>query len=348
MVSLTCHRHRCLQLGWLLVVAFGRIQAQTSSNLQVLCNGDGPNAVRSALPFFDPPFPDTDIRQFCVQPGNGRTRCFYVMIPPGTAGAVPLLFDLHGIDSCPVFSVFYTGWFQIARDNKFVVVWPLGTTDTALASRTCFSFKGGLVIHNIQASDCCCAVGLDTNFTDPDLIMDSDFLRMAIEAVKSTIVSNWTSTGDEVAAVSIDPTKVFMAGHSNGCISALSMGVLHSDIVTGVACHAGKLITPFPDDYSPVPTFLVHGRLDVVLLYEEFSITSGKGYGSTPDIFQAYVISALLLRRDKPSLIANITHTHYCTEFQTRTGVLQIYWLSCCQTTKAWWSPGLVASTVPT
>jgi poly(3-hydroxybutyrate) depolymerase len=91
------------------------------------------------------------------------------------------------------------------------------------------------------------------------------------------------SVGSEV---SIDSKKVFMAGHSNGCVASLSMAALHSDLVTGVACHAGKSVTPFAEGYIPVPTLMVHGMKDGSLFVYDGNIGSGgAGFASTPDQF---------------------------------------------------------------
>jgi polyhydroxybutyrate depolymerase len=265
---------RLLALGPLVAVA-------QQSVLNEFCNGDGPEAITSALPFLDPPL-SAEVPQVCVQVA-GVSRCFYVLVPEGTTGEVPLVFDIHGTGSCPLFQVALTGWFQLAQANKFVVVFPLGVTDAAIVDNTCFALPGGLVIGDIEASKCCCTLGSDLNFIDENVTMDTEFLRMAIESV---ITNVGPATG---GTVSIDRKKVFMAGQSNGCIASLAMAAMHSDLVTGVACHAGKSITPFAEDYIPVPTFIVHGLKDGELPYSEIVLPDGTGVGfsSTPDQFKA-------------------------------------------------------------
>mmetsp|Transcript_15780 Transcript_15780/g.25598 ORF Transcript_15780/g.25598 Transcript_15780/m.25598 type:complete len:256 (-) Transcript_15780:277-1044(-) len=58
-----------------------------------------------------------------------------------------------------------------------------------------------------------------------------------------------------------------MAGHSNGCISAIAMATLNSDMVAAVGCHAGVAIAPFPDSYIPTPVFIVIGTDDLTVNY---------------------------------------------------------------------------------
>jgi poly(3-hydroxybutyrate) depolymerase len=262
----------------------GRLTAVAqTSNLNENCFGDGPDAITSVLPFLQPPL-SAEVPQVCVQVA-GSSRCFYVLVPEGTTGTVPLVFDMHGLGSCPLFSITYTGWFQLAQANKFVIVWPLGVTDAAIADKTCFSLPGGLAIGDTIASNCCCSLDssvdlIDADFIDANMTMDTEFLRMAIETVIDTM-----GPATE-GAVSIDPKKVFMAGHSNGCIASLTMAAMHSDLVTGVACHAGKSVTPFAEDYIPVPTFIVHGLKDGEVSYAKFVRPGGIGFSSTPDQFK--------------------------------------------------------------
>ena len=273
-----------LSLGAVLLMLLGPLVAVAQqSNLNEFCNGDGPEAVTTALPFLDPPLTG-EVPQICVELA-GVSRCFYVLVPEGTTGEVPLVFDIHGTGACPIFQVALTGWFQLAQANKFVVVFPLGVTDAAIADNTCFALPAGLVIGDIEASNCCCSLGsttdTDFNFIDANITMDTEFLRMAIEEVIANV-----GPATE-GAVSIDRKKVFMAGQSNGCIASLAMAATHSDLVTGVACHAGKSATPFAEDYIPVPTFIVHGLKDFELPYAEITHGNGVGFASTPDQFKA-------------------------------------------------------------
>lgn len=271
-----------LMLGPLAAVMAQTPNPNETSNLNEFCSGDGPDAITQALPFLDPP-QSGDVPQFCFDVA-GRERCFYVMVPPGTIGEVPLVFDIHGGGSCPIFSIASTGWFELAQANKFVIVWPLGVTDAAISDNTCFAFPGGFPFRDLESSSCCCLQpGSFVDAIDSDLTQDAEFLRTSIEAV----IANVGSVTD--GTVSIDTKKVFMAGHSNGCVASLAMAAMHSDLVTGVACHAGKSVTPFAEDYTPVPTFIVHGLKDIDFTYAEVVLTDGADgirFASTQDQFK--------------------------------------------------------------
>ena len=132
-----------------------------------------------------------------------------------------------------------------------------GTTDTENADDTCFGFPGGLIDGSgITAAPCCCYKGFQPAVTD-----DANFLR-EVAAVIVRDVPKETSN-----AVTIDTKRIYMAGHSNGCMAAISMATLHSDLVAAVGCHAGTALTIFPDSYMPTPMFMVHGTADRLVPY---------------------------------------------------------------------------------
>lgn len=193
----------------------------------------------------------------CISdPTDGSERCMYTYTPTCAAGKiVPLVFDIHAFTSCPYNSMFYTEWANKATAGCFVVVWPLGRIKSEVADLPCFAIPGGLESSDMTTPPCCCflnGVRFETN-------SDPLFLRSAIMHTVESFDSNSEN------GVSIDTTRIYMAGHSNGCMAAMSMAVLHSDVVTAVCCYSGALLTPFADTYSPVPVMDLHGSLDDVV-----------------------------------------------------------------------------------
>ncbi len=77
-----------------------------------ICN-NGPNA----LSFIG-------AERTCFERAEG-TRCFFTFIPDCAGPDAPLVFDIHGYQSCPWFHRSYSGWLGKARENCFVLVWPL-------------------------------------------------------------------------------------------------------------------------------------------------------------------------------------------------------------------------------
>merc|ERR1711959_10535 len=110
---------------------------------------------------------------------------------------------------------------------------------------------------------CCCY--LDGLSIPPEEPNDPLFLRMVIDAMVN---------GTSQPSVTVDASRVYMAGHSNGCMASLTMAAMHSDAIAAVCCHAGSVITPFPkggDDgssYDPVPVWLAHGMNDPIVPFD--------------------------------------------------------------------------------
>jgi len=210
--------------------------------------------------------------------GSGVTtmvsRCYYTYVPDNdrcaaqfAAAPVPVVFDVHGLGSCALLSMTYTGWRELADRDCFVVVWPSGNTDDTLGA--CFNFEGGLQSESygedLMTPPCCCldisSAERTLNDPKPD---DALFIRMAIDAVAEDVGADPTNDA------SIDRSRVYMAGHSNGCIASLAVAALHSDVVAAVCCHAGAVVTPFDAaaaSYDAVPIWMVHGRLDDTILF---------------------------------------------------------------------------------
>jgi poly(3-hydroxybutyrate) depolymerase len=63
------------------------------------------------------------IPQTCIQVGK-RKRCYYTYIPECASDDAAVVYDIHGYGECPRSFSAYSGWFQKATDECFVVVWP--------------------------------------------------------------------------------------------------------------------------------------------------------------------------------------------------------------------------------
>jgi len=210
-----------------------------------------------------PDLPNVEIPRICIDtPGVSDQRCYYLYVPDCVneqKGEVPLVFDIHGLESCPAWMVYFSGWAQKATEDCFVVVWPLGTIDPEISDETCWMAEGGIESvsedgETLRTTEGCCYKDGWGNAIDTEATSDPEFLRnVAIDVVRNQAV---------------DPKRVYMAGHSNGCMQGMSMAAQHSDIVAAVCCHAGFPITPVAENYSPVPVWLIHGQQDTIVPYE--------------------------------------------------------------------------------
>lgn len=92
---------------------------------------------------------------------------------------------------------------------------------------------------------------------DPDVTKDDLFIRL----VASYVVRDVPLSTD--GAVTIDTKRIYFGGHSNGCMMAQAMAMLHSDLVAAVACHSGPLLTPASASYDPTPMWNAQGKIDI-------------------------------------------------------------------------------------
>jgi poly(3-hydroxybutyrate) depolymerase len=204
--------------------------------------------------------------QYCIPNpvDGGRDRCYYLFVPECASGLVPLVMDMHGTDSCPMFSTFYDRWAETALKYCFAVFWPIGVTDPNVTQTSCFHFPGGHVVSTgllpsqprLTSQGCCC-------YQDEAVL--ADFATKDLLVVKSMVQDIFAENRVDQQSggnATMDGTRVYMAGHSNGCIGALSMSATYSDMVAAVCCHAGSLRTPPSQTYNPIPTWIVSGKLD--------------------------------------------------------------------------------------
>eukprot|EP00567_Pseudictyota_dubia_P018662 CAMPEP_0197433212 /NCGR_PEP_ID=MMETSP1175-20131217/1138_1 /TAXON_ID=1003142 /ORGANISM="Triceratium dubium, Strain CCMP147" /LENGTH=388 /DNA_ID=CAMNT_0042961523 /DNA_START=109 /DNA_END=1275 /DNA_ORIENTATION=+ len=187
----------------------------------------------------------------CVDLGEASgDRCWITYTPPAAAATdsgVPLVVDMHGFTSCAFYNPTYTGWKERADADGFVVVYPQGTANSDVVDATCFN-----------AGQCCCF----KDFARVDEADDVVFLRKLVD--------------DTVAKseVPIDTDRIYMAGHSNGCMMAQRMGAEVSDMVAAVCCHAGVQVAygtaeNFPTVYNGSTSVLtVHGDADDTVPYD--------------------------------------------------------------------------------
>lgn len=115
---------------------------------------------------------------------------------------------------------------------------------------------------NGKTFSCCCSQG---NVTIPsNQTEDLSFLR----SIASHIVRDVPEITND--RVTIDTRRIYMSGHSNGCMTSLGMAMKHSDLVAAVCCNAGSLLTFPAENYIPTPTWFSHGKLDKMQPYDGF------------------------------------------------------------------------------
>ena len=208
-------------------------------------------------------------------------RCFYTYVPESCSEKeitnAPLVVDVHGVSSCAAALAGYSGWMKKADEECIVIVWPIG--QPFFLQGGCWNVPGFLMSSEIESTEgsnneistapCCC---LDSNMLPETDSVDPQFIRDAIDQV----VDSFALTPD----LKIDTDRIYMAGHSNGCIMSLAMAALYSDTIAAVCCHAGALQTPFAEDYTPVPVWMIHGTDDQTIPYAGATLLTFPGIGA--------------------------------------------------------------------
>ncbi len=118
--------------------------------------------------------------------------------------------------------------------------------------------------NDVSTTGCCCTQPDDPSYLEPfepSITDDLTFLRQTAAVVVREIPIETSNL------LSIDTKRIYMAGHSNGCITSLSMAAIHSDLVAAVGCHAGALVTPFAENYVATPVWMAIGTADPEINY---------------------------------------------------------------------------------
>jgi polyhydroxybutyrate depolymerase len=152
---------------------------------------------------------------------------------PGTP--TPLVLLLHGYSVSGLVEDLYMGFTALSDARGFLYAHPDGTVD---------SKKN----HFWNATDACCNV-------DGSKVDDSAYLSDLIAAIG--------------AAYSVDPKRIFLAGHSNGGFMSYRMACDHADQIAAIASLAGAmwLDTSKCKPAAPVSVLEIHGTADTEVLY---------------------------------------------------------------------------------
>ena len=165
----------------------------------------------------------------------GRPVHLYIPATRGSGAPSALVVVLHGYTGDAAGTVEFFGLRPLADQRGFAIAAPQGTTDSQgntfwNASRACCNFQGS---------------GVD----------DSAFLSLVVATV--------------VAAQAIDPSRVYVVGHSNGGFMAHTFACEHADQVAAIASLAGAMDSDAAcDPAQPVSVLQVHGSADDTILYD--------------------------------------------------------------------------------
>ena len=157
-------------------------------------------------------------------------RCWLTLLPSDYTDneSYPLVVDMHGYTGTNYNMYNYSDWNRISEEYGVIIAYPQGHEN---------SWNAGW----------CCGVAHDIG------IDDVGFILQMIEQIS--------------ANYSINDSKIYASGHSNGCAMTQKLANEASHVFAAGGCMALYLLEDADPSFSPTPIIEVHGILDVVIPY---------------------------------------------------------------------------------
>jgi len=167
---------------------------------------------------------------------GGRTRTYLVDLPPAyeRSRRYPLVLDFHGGGGSPNAARAQTGLSTLTARVAAIAVYPAGTGRLS---------DDRLLTWNTES---CCG------YAKRERIDEAAFVRALLDTLEATY--------------SIDPTRVYATGLSNGGMMAHLVGCRLSERIAAIAVVSGEL-TVDCHPTRPVSVLIVHGTADENLPY---------------------------------------------------------------------------------
>jgi len=165
---------------------------------------------------------------------------------PKAEGPRPLVIVLHGWTASGALAEQYTGMADEGERRGYVTMFPDGLGKAK-------GWNAGFI---------------DLSGQRPD---DVAFIRALIELGKRE--------------ANVDPARVYICGHSNGAFMTYAAGSVLAKEVAAIGAVAGTIGIQdkrIPDPAAPLPTMVIHGKLDATVAYEPTFQALLKGI-SAPD-----------------------------------------------------------------
>jgi len=195
---------------------------------------------------------DSEITETCTSFGQNTSRCsfihdgmdrFYLIYKPQSLDGEdsPVLFALHGYGSTAVIHKSYTGYEQLAEENKFIVIYPQGYKLESLLVNSSSHWNVGA-------------------WTIASEIDDVGFIDSIISLV----------TNKE----QVDESRIYSSGMSNGGFMSYHLACNLSRKIAAIASVTGSMSKETLADCAPShPTAVlqIHGLQDLVVPYAGFN-----------------------------------------------------------------------------
>jgi len=212
------------------------------------------------------------------------SRSFLVYLPDGYEAEepLPLLFNLHGAGMTPEEQLYVTSTNEVADSGRFIVVYPKG------------------VLNSLNTT------GWNSDRT-PNLQDDVAFVNAMIDSIS--------------AEYTIDLSRVYACGLSNGAVMCHTLACDLSDRITAIAAVSAPLAEPMEHCRAtrPIPVLYMHGTADKVVPYEG-------GPGFVPiDFMSAETCVMGWIEHDKCSEVPQMTKVPDIVKSDSSTVIVQRY-----------------------
>lgn len=180
----------------------------------------------------DPDY-EPNISEHCIE-YDEIERCWLLLVPLilNESAPAPLLVDMHGNGDDMYQQRWTSDFANISMEQGFFVAYPQGHNNA-------WNHGSSLIPCSDELR---CSEEDDVGFT----------LQML-----DTIMQNH----------SIDKSRVYVTGWSNGCGMTQRLAVQASEVFAAAGCMAMYRFAEVQSDYSPIPFMEVHGLLDEIVLY---------------------------------------------------------------------------------
>ena len=176
---------------------------------------------------------ESQFSEHCIQYDN-LERCWLLLVPMSLneSGNVPLVLDIHGGGDDMYQQRWTSDFANISMEQGFIVAYPQGHNN----------------LWNMGWDPITCSAGI--------LCTEEDDVGFILQMV-DTITQNH----------SIDNSRIYSTGWSNGCGMTQRLAVEASDVFAAAGCMSMYRFVEAPSDYLPIPFMEVHGLLDEIIQY---------------------------------------------------------------------------------
>ena len=176
---------------------------------------------------------ESQFSEHCIQYDN-LERCWLLLVPMSLneSGKVPLIVDIHGGEDDMYQQRWTSDFANISMEQGFIVAYPQGHNN----------------LWNMGWDPITCSVGI--------LCTEENDVGFVLQMV-DTIMQNH----------SIDKSRIYLTGWSNGCGMTQRLAVEASDVFAAAGCMSMYRFVEAPSDYLPIPFMEVHGLLDEIIQY---------------------------------------------------------------------------------